>query len=56
MSDRRGQFKLSRWGNIAVTQGVEPAIGITDYSMDVVVLELDDLWYGSRRVWWLGAG
>lgn len=32
-----GQLELPHWGNVTFTQGVEPAIGITDYGMDVVI-------------------
>lgn len=42
-SHRRRQFELSHWSNVTFTQGIEPAVGITDYRMDVVIMELDDL-------------
>ena len=44
----RGEFELSCWGKVAFTQGVKPAVDVADYRMGVVILQLDDLWCGSR--------
>jgi hypothetical protein len=40
----RRHLELSRRGNVTFTQGIEPAVGIANYSVNVVILQLDDLW------------
>lgn len=44
----RGEFELSRWGKVAFTQGVQPAVDIADYSIGAVIFQWDDLCCGSR--------